>query len=168
MAKIKFNGLKRAKITWNSMGKCYSYNVDPGEVIAIAEDQVGHACACGSFVILSSAKMLAKNGPKVNKKTIEATAPIKIVKPLPVVEEQIEEPEEEVMETVIIEVEDEVEEEKVEEEVVKVEEKKLDYTSIRKKELKDMCKESGLHVGGNRDDLIARLVAFDKGIIIDE
>jgi hypothetical protein len=37
----------------------------------------------------------------------------------------------------------------------------VDYCSLRKAELKDKCKEKGLKVSGNRDDLIGRLVMSD-------
>jgi hypothetical protein len=187
MARVKFNGVKKAKVTWCSMGKVYSYNVRPGEVLAIPDDQVNNIRATGSFLVVS-APHLAKRKPKVNKKVLKKEEPIKVVKLTPVVEpepevEVVEEPE---VEEVVEEVENEeidpdentkvlpapvvVEEEEEEPVVVEAEDcdKTVDYTSIRKADLKDMCKERGLHVSGNRDDLIARLVAFDKGIIIDE
>jgi hypothetical protein len=176
MARVKYNGTNKAKVSWNSMGKAFSYNVRPGEVIAIPDDQVNNIRAAGSFSIISAPNM---GKPKVIKKVIKKETPIKVVKPVPVVEpdpEPVEEPVEDAFEDIDTESETKVLSSAVEdveegEDLVDTEEeedKSVDYTSIRKSDLKDMCKERGLHISGNRDDLIARLVAFDKGIILDQ
>jgi hypothetical protein len=172
MAKVKYNGTLKKKITWNSMGKGYAYNVRPGQIIQVPEDQITNVCGCGSFIVISSASKLREQGPKIVKKTVQKQVeptPVKVVKPLPVlmVDEPVEVEEvvvNEPVEVTEVTVDEPVEEREDEDEEC---EKTIDYTSIRKADLKDMCKKNGLKVSGNRDDLIARLVAFDKGIILD-
>ena len=161
------------------MGKAYSYNVRPGEVISIPDDQVSNIRAAGQFAIIS-APGFKKAKPTVNKKVIKKEAPanpVRVVKHPPVSTPVQEEEVDVVVEEDFVDVDPEEEtkvlpqvEEKEEEHVHTEEcaEKCVDYTSIRKAGLKDMCKDRGLHVSGNRDDLIARLVAFDKGVILDK
>jgi len=189
MAKVKFNGTNKARVSWNSMGKVYSYNVRPGEVLGIPDDQVNNICATGPFIIISGPKKKNK-GPKINKKVINTVVekPVKVVKPKPIVEEKkepvVESP---VVEEPIVEEEHVVEEEPVVEEITEDEETKvlpayneikdetneedevdgIDYTSLLKDELKEMCRERGLKISGNRDDLISRLVAYDNGVTVD-
>jgi len=142
----------------------------PGKIYPVSDDQVHNICGCGPFVVIAAPHLNKK--PNVIKKDLKKEEDVvKVIKQSPIVEPVVEEE---------VVVEPEVEEPVVEEakEVVEDDEpivveadkcvKKFDYTSIRKADLKEMCRERVLHLSGNRDDLIARLVAFDKGIIIDE
>lgn len=161
MAKLRFNGVKKKRATWSSMGKVYSYNLKPGSIIDLPENQVGNVGAFGSFVRLDVPVVAGKT--VVNKKTIEKEDwTKKTVKP-PVVEDVVEDIVEEVVEE--IEVAEEVEDEEMIEDSP-VEDIAIDYTSFNKKSLKTMCKERGISVSGNRDDLIANLVSFDLGVIL--
>ena len=159
MARKKFNGTKKTRVTWNSMGKGYSYNVDPGETIAVPDDQVQNICGCGHFIVISSNRRAIK--PSVVKKSLERDVKpnpvVKVLKPVPVPEKDEDD--------VVGDVEDN--EVDLSLDVPEVSVKRVDYTAKCKKDLKDLCKENGLHVSGNRDDLITRLCNFDQGVVTD-
>lgn len=194
MSRVKYLGTNKARVSWTSMGRGFSYNVRPGEIIVVPDDQVNNIRAAGSFSIVSAPSKNQK--PKVNKKVIRKEEPVikKTVKPLPLVEEEPEVEEtpevedvEEAVECVVeetpeedfedVDVNDETKviqiPEKPSENVefvkspVKGEQPTIDYTSLRKEELKQICKDRGLKVSGNRDDLITRICNFSKGIITD-
>ncbi len=164
MAKVKYNGTVKARLSWNSMGKGYSYNVLPGQILVITDDQAHNCCAAGPCTILTGPKFTKT---KINKKVLPKEAPLKIVKLTPIIEEiEINPIIEEVEDVEIPVIEDDIEifEGDVTDVEISQEPIVIDYTSFKKAELKNMCRDRDLRTNGNRDDLITRLCNHDNGI----
>jgi hypothetical protein len=160
--KLIYNGIQEKKATWTCMGKLYSYNLIPGQIIMIPENQVKNLKGFGSFQLIKeiqpmveveSTEIISEIDEEIFEKQIEETVNI------PEEEDPFKKYEEEVKDTQ----EDKIEDiEEIEVENTEVEESPdFDYTSLSKAELKRMCKERGLKTSGNRDDLIYRNVQFD-------
>lgn len=47
---LRFVGTSKKRVTWNSMGECFVYVVEPGEVISVPVSQANNAKAIGPFV----------------------------------------------------------------------------------------------------------------------
>jgi hypothetical protein len=168
MAKVLFKGATRRRIQWHVMEKTYSYVAIPGKTLRVPDEQLMYVLSFGDFEVCKeeAEKNVEK---KVTSKTVTnpSIEVSMIYTNTPAVTEQpaseapvASEPEvtKEVVESVS-EVAEEVTKEPEPEAVKKV---SYDYTSIRKSELKKLCKERNLDTIGNRDDLIANLVAYDR------
>lgn len=178
MVRLKYLGNIKKKISFTCMGKGYSYVVNPGDIITIPNSLVMAIKGCGTFEEIERRRPSDKI--KVVRTTIEDTKEkveetiIKRenVSPFEVQEETNNDTEEskDVEETKeqedIIEKEIVIEEDNIDDE--EENENKIDYTSFRKKELKDMCSERNLKTNGNRDDLITRLCNYDNGFNSEE
>jgi hypothetical protein len=184
MAKVKFVGDTRRTVHWTSMGKAKSYSASPGRTITVPDTEVPYLLSFGCFEAVLEERHTTAEKTEVH--TFERTRTNPIIKEIKVFEnknketiindltKKVEPEEEKKLEVAvdpIAEVESVVKEEvKVEEpvesiveepKVIKVK-KNIDYTKLKKSELKKICEKNGLDINGHRDDLIARCVDWEK------
>ena len=69
---LKYTGTYPRKITWNSMGECFSYNVHPGDIISVPSSQARNAQASGTFDVVSQKSV--NHGAKIVRKFFEKEA----------------------------------------------------------------------------------------------
>lgn len=172
MPKLKYVGDTRRKFSWTSMGKVQSYTVGPNQTISIPEKELPYLMSYGVFRVISDDKAIkepSKNIEKIHHKhkisplaSVERIVHVFEDTPSKTVESVSEVIEEEMNEVEEIEDVEEVTDVIEESNTVDNEVKNIDYTSIRKAELKKMCEKRNLDTHGNRDDLIARLVFSDQ------
>ena len=180
MQRVKYNGSAKQKICFTTMGQGFSYNVIPGEILTVPNIAIIPLMGCGVFEILNSHEEPSEvqivnvslddnNEEYIDEESDASEETLNLNEQLdPRVDDEFEDfiPRDEEEQTFGPDdteppyVAEETEKEVVEE--METEEIKIDYTSKRKAELKDMCAERGLKVTGNRDDLITRLVDSDN------
>jgi len=68
---LRYNGTYKRRITWNSMGECFSYVVRPGEIIEVPATQVKNAQGTAPLTLV---KKKSKKGVKVIRKIFEREA----------------------------------------------------------------------------------------------
>lgn len=64
---LRYMGVNRRKITWNSMGQCFSYTVSPGEPVDIPTSQVNNAKAVAVLVEVEDKKRKHGRVRKIRK-----------------------------------------------------------------------------------------------------
>ena len=170
MVKVRYTGDSKISINWSHMGKTRSFSVSPNQIIKIQEFEVPYILSYGKFQILPKDSNSQPESQKSKEITrVEVKDKMEKIKESPIIKEihisstidtSQSKPvvkEEKVKETVK-EIKTEMKEEKKEVKVVK----DIDYTKLKKAELKKICKVRGLSVEGHRDDLIARCVKSDE------
>jgi hypothetical protein len=188
MVVLRYLGSSKKRLNWISGKEQFSYIVRPGDVIRIPDSEIMKAMGSAPFEVISEVvvkkpkkvKALPKNqrDPLVeqvirteekSEDVVDVVTKKDLPDPMDVEEDPLEKYNSEpIVEGVppqaLVETEEEEEpEEFLDPEPVEEEEDspKVDYCSLRKAELKQECKDRGLKVSGNRDDLIARLVMSD-------
>jgi hypothetical protein len=158
---IRYNGTYKRKITWNSMGQCFSYNVCPGDVIDVPMSQYRNAMACGPFTKVKTKvtkpKKVRKTSEYVsNEPEVAQEETLVIEDVVDPFEVEVEIDDEDVAEEAFVEPEF-VEEPATEvEEVVEVEEKpNTDFAAMNKTELSQWLIDNG--VEGTVDELMKNL-----------
>ena len=136
LVKLKYIGISKKRATWSSMDKTYSYNLIPGKVLELPEEQVSIISGFGSFQKIKTVEtMIETESTEVITPEDEAVFKEQEVN-IPEVQYENEPtidgqgPSNEVIE--------EVEEDDFEETP------EVDYMALTKAELKKLCRERGL------------------------
>ena len=156
--KIKYLGNSKKKVSWSIMGNFYSYNLVPGKTISIRESLFDTIKGFGTFAIVKSAKVSKPIVKPIIEKESTEVITTKDEEVFVKQEEQITEYESKSSidgQGPCNQVVEEIVEEDVEEETPDV-----DYMSLSKSKLKKLCRDNGLKVSGNRDDLAYRIMNF--------
>ena len=67
MAKLRYVGTYKRKITWNSMGECFSYTIYLGDVIHVPASQMNNARGFAPFEVVPNGKKKKKTVGTVRK-----------------------------------------------------------------------------------------------------
>lgn len=68
---LQYNGTYKRKITWNSMGQCFSYNVCPGDIIDVPASQARNAMGAAPFTKVKSKVTKPKKVRKTSEKRVK-------------------------------------------------------------------------------------------------